>query len=64
MYIRLSEERERKLRRLTKSIVSAHSKKPKGVCCTLNVIVTESESLYVDQCQNGEIHSKYVKFYI
>ncbi|XP_026164679.1 elongin A, like [Mastacembelus armatus] len=30
MYIRLSEERERKLQRLTKSIVSAHSKKPKG----------------------------------
>ncbi|KAF3708307.1 Elongin-A [Channa argus] len=30
MYIRLSEERERKLKRLTKSIVSAHSQKPKG----------------------------------
>ncbi|KAM4607476.1 elongin A, like [Polymixia lowei] len=30
MYIRLSEERERKLKRLTKSIVSAHSKRPKG----------------------------------
>ncbi|XP_045926278.1 elongin A, like [Micropterus dolomieu] len=30
MYIRLSEERERKLQRLTKSIVSAHSSKPKG----------------------------------
>ncbi|KAG7216401.1 hypothetical protein INR49_021653 [Caranx melampygus] len=30
MYIRLSEERERKLQRLTKSIVSAHSQKPKG----------------------------------
>ncbi|XP_068183825.1 elongin A, like [Antennarius striatus] len=30
MYIRLSEERERKLQRLTKTIVSAHSKKPKG----------------------------------
>ncbi|XP_017268261.1 elongin A, like isoform X2 [Kryptolebias marmoratus] len=30
MYIRVSEERERKLQRLTKSIVSAHSKKPKG----------------------------------
>ncbi|XP_042358290.1 elongin A, like isoform X2 [Plectropomus leopardus] len=30
MYIRLSEERERKLKRLTKSIVSAHSRKPKG----------------------------------
>ncbi|CAJ1067515.1 LOW QUALITY PROTEIN: elongin A%2C like [Xyrichtys novacula] len=30
MYMRLSEERERKLRRLTKSIVSAHSNKPKG----------------------------------
>ncbi|MED6280236.1 hypothetical protein CHARACLAT_008673 [Characodon lateralis] len=30
MYIRLSEERERKLKRLTKTIVSAHSKKPKG----------------------------------
>ncbi|KAK2824212.1 hypothetical protein Q5P01_021387 [Channa striata] len=30
MYIRLSEERERKLQRLTKTIVSAHSQKPKG----------------------------------
>ncbi|KAL4640898.1 transcription elongation factor B polypeptide 3-like [Arapaima gigas] len=30
MYLRLSEERERKLKRLTKSIVSAHSGKPKG----------------------------------
>ncbi|XP_040906329.1 elongin A, like [Toxotes jaculatrix] len=30
MHIRLSEERERKLQRLTKSIISAHSKKPKG----------------------------------
>ncbi|XP_035518867.1 elongin A, like isoform X2 [Morone saxatilis] len=30
MYVRLSEERERKLQRLTKSIVSAHSSKPKG----------------------------------
>ncbi|XP_018543741.1 elongin A, like isoform X1 [Lates calcarifer] len=30
MYIRLFEERERKLQRLTKSIVSAHSLKPKG----------------------------------
>ncbi|XP_074502500.1 elongin A, like isoform X1 [Sebastes fasciatus] len=30
MYVRLSEERERKLKRLTKSIVSAHSSKPKG----------------------------------
>lgn len=30
MYIRLSEEREMKLQRLTKSIVSAHSNKPKG----------------------------------
>uniref|UniRef100_A0A3Q1FLX1 Elongin A, like n=1 Tax=Acanthochromis polyacanthus TaxID=80966 RepID=A0A3Q1FLX1_9TELE len=30
MYIRLSEERERKLQRLTKTIVLAHSKKPKG----------------------------------
>ncbi|XP_008295826.1 elongin A, like [Stegastes partitus] len=30
MYIRLSEERERKLQRLTKTIVMAHSKKPKG----------------------------------
>ncbi|KAJ8013733.1 hypothetical protein DPEC_G00032860 [Dallia pectoralis] len=30
MYIRLSEERERKLQRLTKTIVSAHSGKPKG----------------------------------
>lgn len=31
MYIRLSEEREIKLQRLTKSIVSAHSNKPKGI---------------------------------
>ncbi|XP_016310836.1 transcription elongation factor B polypeptide 3-like isoform X2 [Sinocyclocheilus anshuiensis] len=30
MYLRMSEERERKLKQLTKSIVSAHSKKPKG----------------------------------
>uniref|UniRef100_A0A8C5HGJ9 Elongin-A-like n=1 Tax=Gouania willdenowi TaxID=441366 RepID=A0A8C5HGJ9_GOUWI len=30
MYIRLYEERERKFKRLTKSIVSAHSSKPKG----------------------------------
>uniref|UniRef100_H2M1N9 Elongin A, like n=1 Tax=Oryzias latipes TaxID=8090 RepID=H2M1N9_ORYLA len=30
MYLRLSEERERKLRRLTKTIVSAQSNKPKG----------------------------------
>ncbi|XP_034538622.1 LOW QUALITY PROTEIN: elongin A, like [Notolabrus celidotus] len=30
MYVRLSEERERKLQRLTKSIVSSHSGKPKG----------------------------------
>ncbi|XP_054455636.1 elongin A, like [Anoplopoma fimbria] len=30
MYVRLSEERERKLKRLTKTIVSAHSSKPKG----------------------------------
>ncbi|XP_069000914.1 elongin A, like [Embiotoca jacksoni] len=30
MYIRLSEERERKFQRLAKTIVSAHSKKPKG----------------------------------
>ncbi|KAI4812577.1 hypothetical protein KUCAC02_023952 [Chaenocephalus aceratus] len=30
MYVRLSEERERKLKRLTKSIVSANSTKPKG----------------------------------
>ncbi|XP_060895608.1 elongin A, like [Labrus mixtus] len=30
MYIRLSAERERKLQRLTKSIVSAHQTKPKG----------------------------------
>uniref|UniRef100_A0A7N8YJA3 Elongin A, like n=1 Tax=Mastacembelus armatus TaxID=205130 RepID=A0A7N8YJA3_9TELE len=37
MYIRLSEERERKLQRLTKSIVSAHSKKPKGVFCLPNI---------------------------
>ena len=32
MYIRLSEEREKKLKRLTKTIVSAQSKKPKGGC--------------------------------
>nr|XP_054605985.1 elongin A, like isoform X2 [Nothobranchius furzeri] len=32
MYVRLSEERERKLRTLTKSIVSAQSMKPKGMC--------------------------------
>lgn len=32
MYLRLSEERERKLKQLTKSIVSAHSGKPKGSC--------------------------------
>lgn len=36
MYIRLSEERERKLKRLTKTIVSAQSQKPKGDCSTLN----------------------------
>ncbi|XP_035027637.1 elongin A, like isoform X1 [Hippoglossus stenolepis] len=30
MYVRLSEERERKLQRLTKTIVSANSTKPKG----------------------------------
>ncbi|XP_073690780.1 elongin A, like [Garra rufa] len=30
MYLRMSEERERKLKLLTKSIVSAHSGKPKG----------------------------------
>ncbi|XP_030603466.1 elongin A, like [Archocentrus centrarchus] len=30
MYLRLSEEREKKLQRLTKTIVSAQSKKPKG----------------------------------
>ncbi|XP_019945410.2 elongin A, like isoform X1 [Paralichthys olivaceus] len=30
MYVRLSVERERKLQRLTKSIISAHSNKPKG----------------------------------
>ncbi|XP_070697599.1 elongin A, like [Pempheris klunzingeri] len=30
MYVRLSEERERKFKRLTKSIVSAHSQKPRG----------------------------------
>lgn len=31
MHMRLSEERERKLQRLTKTIVSAHSGKPKGL---------------------------------
>lgn len=31
MYMRMSEEREVKLQRLTKSIVSAHSNKPKGM---------------------------------
>ncbi|XP_076022721.1 elongin A, like [Genypterus blacodes] len=30
MYVRLSEERERKLQRLTRTIVSSHSRKPKG----------------------------------
>ncbi|XP_028279643.1 elongin A, like [Parambassis ranga] len=30
MYIRMFEERERKLQRLTKTIISAHSKKPQG----------------------------------
>ncbi|XP_061602039.1 elongin A, like [Cololabis saira] len=30
LYLRMSEERERKLQRLTKTIVSANSKKPKG----------------------------------
>ncbi|XP_068424394.1 elongin A, like isoform X2 [Clinocottus analis] len=30
MFVRLSEERERKFKRLSKSIVSAHSSKPKG----------------------------------
>ena len=30
MFFRLSEERERKLAKLTKSIVSAHSQRPKG----------------------------------
>lgn len=30
MYLRMYEERERKLKQLTKSIVSAHSGKPKG----------------------------------
>lgn len=43
MYIRLSEERERKFKRLTKSIVSAHSKKPRGADCIPNVTVTERE---------------------
>lgn len=39
MYIRVSEERERKLQKLTKSIVSAHSKKSKGVYSTLKTSV-------------------------
>ena len=34
MHLRLSEERERKLQQLTKTIVSAHSGKPKGVLLT------------------------------
>lgn len=37
MYIRLSDERERKLQRLTKTIVSSHSKKPKGVNFKVNL---------------------------
>lgn len=36
MYMRMSEEREVKLQRLTKSIVSAHSSKPKGLWPRLN----------------------------
>lgn len=36
MYMRMSEEREVKLQRLTKSIVSAHSNKPKGMSPRLN----------------------------
>lgn len=37
MYIRLSEEREMKFQRLTKSIVSAHSNKPKGTVLFLSL---------------------------
>lgn len=37
MYMRMSEEREVKLQRLTKSIVSAHSNKPKGMSPRLNI---------------------------
>lgn len=37
MYMRMSEEREVKLQRLTKSIVSAHSSKPKGMCHRLKI---------------------------
>lgn len=41
--MRLSEEREVKLQRLTKSIVSAHSNKPKGSCPRLNSFRAPSE---------------------
>lgn len=37
MYMRMSEEREVKLQRLTKSIVSAHSSKPKGMSPRLSI---------------------------
>lgn len=37
MYVRMSEEREVKFQRLTKSIVSAHSNKPKGTSPRLNI---------------------------
>ncbi|XP_036403131.1 elongin A, like [Megalops cyprinoides] len=40
MYLRLSEERESKLKRLTESIVSAHSGKPKGRQVKLTFINT------------------------
>uniref|UniRef100_A0A3Q2DCS8 Elongin A, like n=1 Tax=Cyprinodon variegatus TaxID=28743 RepID=A0A3Q2DCS8_CYPVA len=43
MYIRLSEERERKLKKLTKTIVSAHSKKPKGEFSALKTALPLSE---------------------
>lgn len=53
MYIRLSEERERKLKRLTKTIVSAQSQKPKGECSTLNATQVISTS------DNSEITRPY-----
>uniref|UniRef100_A0A3Q1GQE2 Elongin A, like n=1 Tax=Acanthochromis polyacanthus TaxID=80966 RepID=A0A3Q1GQE2_9TELE len=46
MYIRLSEERERKLQRLTKTIVLAHSKKPKGGCCTPRTVPLLNETIW------------------
>ncbi len=47
MYLRMSKERERKLKQLTKSIVSAHSGKPKGnwICtvrCSFSLLLVSS----------------------